>query len=103
MGPWDYTASTESQHVKAIALQYEPSENVEDNKSKILGLLNNISDADLIVLPELSLTGVLDNYTAGNIIGVYHKVHLNEKEKCWATAGNLFVLLFNIKQRDFYL
>jgi predicted amidohydrolase len=63
--PWDYTKNTTSHKIVATALQYEPV--VGDkakNKEKIGSLLEeakkNNSSLNLVVLPELSLTGPVD-------------------------------------------
>lgn len=65
-GPWDYTASTESQHVKAAALQYEPSADPEENKAKIRSLMEHADQVNLVVLPELSLTGIVNENVTAN-------------------------------------
>ncbi|ONI46332.1 nitrilase [Candidatus Epulonipiscioides gigas] len=58
ISPWNYTKSTESKNIKAIALQYEPiTGDTKKTKELILDLLHDVIDVDLIVLPELSLTG----------------------------------------------
>ena len=133
VAPWDYSQSSESAHVKAVALQYEPSNNIDDNKKKIKDLMKNVKDVNLVVLPELSLTGIVESdvhanseeavkfageiakeyktavivgaveqvddklYNAsilvdkkGTTVGTYHKVHLNDSEKAWATPGDSF-------------
>lgn len=59
VGPWDYTKSAESKHVNAVALQYTPQGSEEQNKASIQKLMENVSDADLVVLPELSLIGTV--------------------------------------------
>lgn len=62
--PWDYTKSTESKNIAAMALQYEPV--IGDkaaNMEKVETLLESSIDdqsTDLVVLPELSLTGPVD-------------------------------------------
>jgi len=74
--PWDYTQNTESHQVTATALQYEPEVgNKNKNMKKINRLVDNaISQAeekektlDLVVLPELSVTGPMKNLNVGEI------------------------------------
>ncbi|PLR76341.1 nitrilase [Bacillus sp. V3-13] len=65
VAPWDYTKNTTSHEIVAAALQYEPvTGNKEKNKEKIVSLIqqakNNNADLNLVVLPELSLTGPVD-------------------------------------------
>jgi predicted amidohydrolase len=65
VAPWDYTKNTTSHHIVASALQYEPVlGNKEKNKEKIVRLINQAknenADLNLVVLPELSLTGPVD-------------------------------------------
>ncbi|WP_281974763.1 nitrilase-related carbon-nitrogen hydrolase [Halobacillus litoralis] len=60
LGPWDYTKNTQSRHVKAAAIQYEPEVgNKEANLKKVKQLIEKKVDegVHLIVLPELSLIG----------------------------------------------
>ncbi|RIW38806.1 nitrilase [Bacillus salacetis] len=63
--PWDYTKNTTSHKVTAAALQYEPLiGNKESNKEKIKDLIKGAKrknpDLNMVVLPELSLTGPVD-------------------------------------------
>ncbi|MFD1738166.1 nitrilase-related carbon-nitrogen hydrolase [Bacillus salitolerans] len=65
VAPWDYTKNTTSHHIVAGALQYEPVlGEKEQNKEKIVRLIeeakNKNADLNLVVLPELSLTGPVD-------------------------------------------
>ena len=63
IGPWDYTASTEPTEVTAVALQYEPCTTPEETADKIRSLMDGLDESvtpSLVVLPELSLTGVID-------------------------------------------
>lgn len=62
VGPWDYTKNTISHEIVAAAVQYEPVlGNKEKNKEKIVSLIKQAkienSKLNLVVLPELSLTG----------------------------------------------
>lgn len=64
--PWDYTKNTTPHKIVAAALQYEPvMGDKEKNKEKIVSLLEDAKKQDanlnLVVLPELSLTGPIDN------------------------------------------
>jgi predicted amidohydrolase len=63
--PWDYTKNETSHEIHAASLQYEPVlENKEKNKQKISKLLEHAkkknNSLNLVVLPELSLTGPVD-------------------------------------------
>ncbi len=63
--PWDYTKNTDSKEIVAAPLQYEPIiGDKEKNKRKISKLLKEAKsqnqDLNLVVLPELSLTGPVD-------------------------------------------
>jgi predicted amidohydrolase len=65
VAPWDYTKNTTSHEVVAAALQYEPIiGDKEKNKEKIKKLIKQAkkedNDLNLVVLPELSLTGPVD-------------------------------------------
>ncbi|MGM0829096.1 MAG: nitrilase-related carbon-nitrogen hydrolase [Bacillota bacterium] len=65
VAPWDYTKNTTSHEVVAAALQYEPIiGDKEKNKEKIKRLIEQAkkedNDLNLVVLPELSLTGPVD-------------------------------------------
>ncbi|MBM7587227.1 putative amidohydrolase [Bacillus pakistanensis] len=65
VAPWDYTKNTTSHEVVAAALQYEPIiGDKEKNKEKIIKLVKEAkkqnNDLNLVVLPELSLTGPVD-------------------------------------------
>ena len=65
IGPWDYTASTESVHVVAVALQYEPGTTPEESAEKARSLMERLdASPNLIVLPELSLTGPIADEAA---------------------------------------
>jgi len=62
IAPWDYTINTTSHDVTAALLQYEPViGDKEANLSKVKQLLANTKNSqkpvDIVVLPELSLTG----------------------------------------------
>ncbi|WP_235851559.1 nitrilase-related carbon-nitrogen hydrolase [Heyndrickxia camelliae] len=64
--PWDYTKNTTPHKVVAAALQYEPvMGNKAKNKEKVTSLIEDAKKQDanlnLVVLPELSLTGPIDN------------------------------------------
>lgn len=60
IGPWDYTASTDSAHVTAAALQYTPADTLEATAEKIRSLVLGLGTSpDLVVLPELALTGLV--------------------------------------------
>ncbi|MEK5389815.1 nitrilase-related carbon-nitrogen hydrolase [Margalitia sp. FSL K6-0131] len=64
--PWDYTKNTTPHKIVAAALQYEPVlGDKAKNKEKIVSLLEDAKKQDgnlnLVVLPELSLTGPVDN------------------------------------------
>lgn len=68
--PWDYTKTTSSQDITAAALQYQPLvENKRENIEKIEIMLQEAAlkakerneKLDLVVLPELSTTGVVKN------------------------------------------
>ncbi|WRU97710.1 nitrilase-related carbon-nitrogen hydrolase (plasmid) [Priestia filamentosa] len=63
--PWDYTKNTTSHEVVAASLQYTPViGDKEKNKRKIEDLLSQAKkknkELNLVVLPELSLTGPMD-------------------------------------------
>ncbi len=55
VAPWNYKKSTTSEHVNASALQYTPVTNIEKMKATIIKLMPK--GQELVVLPELSLTG----------------------------------------------
>lgn len=60
LGPWDYTKNTESRHIHAAAIQYEPViGDKEANLQKVTRLVEEQlqEGVNLVVLPELSLTG----------------------------------------------
>ncbi|MCP3028910.1 nitrilase-related carbon-nitrogen hydrolase [Halobacillus sp. A5] len=60
LGPWDYTKNTQSRHIKAAAVQYEPViGNKEINLNKVIQLIEEKveEDVQLIVLPEVSVIG----------------------------------------------
>ncbi|MCO7174760.1 nitrilase-related carbon-nitrogen hydrolase [Sporolactobacillus kofuensis] len=63
VGPWDYTTTSEPKSVNALAIQYTPVPgNKKSNEDKIVNLIdskikNSEVRPNLIVLPELSLTG----------------------------------------------
>ncbi|PKG24793.1 nitrilase [Niallia nealsonii] len=66
VAPWDYTKNTTPHDVVAAALQYEPViGNKEKNKEKIERLIKEAklkdSKLNLVVLPELSSTGPVNN------------------------------------------
>ncbi|MFB4164014.1 nitrilase-related carbon-nitrogen hydrolase [Alteribacillus sp. JSM 102045] len=75
--PWDETKSTESQDIDAAALQYEPIiGDKEKNKkkiSKLVGQAASEDDIDLIVLPEMSLTGPVDEKQNYNLRKIAEK------------------------------
>ena len=61
IGPWDYTKNSTSRQVKAAALQYAATAGDKDaNFAKVTQLAATTQGANLIVLPELSLTGLAD-------------------------------------------
>ncbi len=67
IGPWDYTASTDSVHVTAAALQYTPAETIEETAKKVRSLAQGLgTSSDLVVLPELALTGLVDEGAAAD-------------------------------------
>lgn len=68
VAPWDYTKNTTSHKIVAGAIQYEPVlGNKEKNKEKIASLIEDAKKdnpkMNLVVLPELSLTGPVDGKT----------------------------------------
>lgn len=70
--PWDYTKNTTSHDVVAASLQYEPViGDKEKNKEKVNQLLGEAKAANanlnLVVLPELSLTGPMDGVNPSTI------------------------------------
>jgi len=74
--PWDYTKNTESHNVDATALQYEPAVgNKAENMKTINRLVDDAvsqaedkgEDLNLVVLPELSATGPVDELNVGEI------------------------------------
>ncbi|MFC4766258.1 nitrilase-related carbon-nitrogen hydrolase [Effusibacillus consociatus] len=76
IAPWDFTKNTESHDITAAAIQYEPvTGNKEANLVKIKNLISNAVEKtrfdngklDLVVLPELSLTGCTDNLSKTKI------------------------------------
>ncbi|MET1030989.1 nitrilase-related carbon-nitrogen hydrolase [Domibacillus tundrae] len=72
VAPWDYTKNTTSHKVTAAALQYEPVlGNKEKNKQKIVQLIQQAKDKNphlnLVVLPELSLTGPVEGLKKKNV------------------------------------
>ncbi|UCZ52971.1 nitrilase [Bacillus shivajii] len=71
LGPWDYTKNTESRHVHAAAIQYEPViSDKEANLEKVKQLVKEKVDqgVNLIVLPELSLIGPIETTKTEGII-----------------------------------
>jgi predicted amidohydrolase len=61
VGPWDYTKNTVSKSVKAAALQYAVVAGDKDaNFAKITELAASTSGVNIIVLPELPLTGLIE-------------------------------------------
>lgn len=78
--PWDYTKNTESHDIAAAALQYEPViGNKEKNKEKVVQLLNDAkqknNSLNLVVLPELSLTGPVDGKEVSEITSLAEEVN----------------------------
>jgi predicted amidohydrolase len=72
VAPWDYTKNTTSHEVVAAALQYEPIiGDKEKNKEKIKKLIKQAkkedNDLNLVVLPELSLTGPVDGKSKNEV------------------------------------
>ncbi len=76
IGPWDYTKNTVSHDVTAAALQYRPViGDKEANKAKVAGLVAEAVEKarqsgrtlNLVVLPELALTGPVDGLAPGRI------------------------------------
>ncbi|SFD00054.1 Predicted amidohydrolase [Bacillus sp. OV322] len=72
VAPWDYTKNTTPHDIVAAALQYEPvMGGKEENKVKIEGLIKQAKiknpKLDLVVLPELSLTGPVNGMSKKNI------------------------------------
>ena len=62
IGPWDYTATSEPSDIVAVALQYEPAATPDATADKIRSLLGGMGERpSLIVLPELSLTGIVSS------------------------------------------
>lgn len=62
VAPWDYTKNTTPRNIVATPLQYEPAiGEKEKNKEKVVNLIKQAKsenpDLNLVVLPELSLTG----------------------------------------------
>ncbi|KOS69712.1 nitrilase [Lysinibacillus contaminans] len=72
VAPWDYTKNTTSHEIVATAVQYEPViGNKELNKTKIISLIKQAKQENpklnLVVLPELSLTGPVNKLTEKEI------------------------------------
>lgn len=69
IAPWDYTKNTKPHDVVAASLQYAPVGDKATNRKKIEQLLRDAKkqatdkgkSLNLVVLPELSLTGPVDN------------------------------------------
>lgn len=75
IAPWDYTKDETERNVDALALQYSVVKNDKSaNMEKITQILqakektyaNSKKKPQLIVLPELSLTGIVDNTDEAN-------------------------------------
>jgi predicted amidohydrolase len=69
IGPWDYTKNTASRDVKAAAIQYAATAGDKDaNFTKVTELVAGTSGVNLIVLPELSLTGLVEGRTTAEAL-----------------------------------
>lgn len=76
IAPWDYTKNTSSHDINAGILQYEPViGDKASNKAKVARLIaasveqarQKNKSLDIIVLPELSLTGPMDNQSTAAV------------------------------------
>lgn len=64
VAPWDYTTDNSERELTAIAVQYEPSLGEKDrNYASISAQLDDTISADLVILPEYSLTAKGANLT----------------------------------------
>lgn len=76
--PWDFKKTAASRNIWAAIVQYEPAlGNKEANLVKIERMISNVaheskekSKLDLVVLPELSLTGTVDHLKADDIFAL---------------------------------
>ncbi len=78
--PWDYTKNTTSHDIVAAPLQYEPVVgDKEKNKEKITSLLKEAKrkneNLNLVVLPELSLTGPVDGKSVSDITSLAETIN----------------------------
>ncbi|SEI04457.1 Predicted amidohydrolase [Halobacillus karajensis] len=88
--PWDSRASTESQRVNAMALQYSPIlGDKKANQKKVHRLIeeeiSKAKDTDLIVLPELSFTGPV----TGKSINTIYSLSERDKGKTFSFMSKL--------------
>lgn len=108
--PWDYTQNTESHKVNATALQYEPEiGDKEENMDTIDGLVeDSISQAEekgkdlnLIVLPELSVTGPIGDLNKGKIRKLAETTEGNTtSEMKEIAAENETALVFGLVEKE---
>jgi predicted amidohydrolase len=76
--PWDFTKTTISRNIRALIVQYEPViANKEANLTKIKRMISDValkstekSKLDLVVLPELTLTGTVENFKLDDVFAL---------------------------------
>ncbi len=88
VAPLDDRASTEGVDVTALALQYEPQATVKETEDVIRRLVRDHGgDADIVVLPELSLTGVVDTPTETLVESVSFAAELAAETDAYVVIG----------------
>lgn len=106
ISPWDYTKNTASKHIVAAALQYEPVLGIKaTNKEKIAALIQEAKaknpNLNLVVLPELSLTGPVDGLNNNEIKALAEKAD-GESTKYFASLAKKYnvSIVFGLIEQD---
>ncbi len=91
IGPWNYTKTPDPKEIKALALQYEPvagdrAQNLKTVETLLTQAIQKNGQVNLVVLPELSLTGPADLVGADKLKGVAEPVGGAFFEKMQALA-----------------